>query len=342
MYEVSQNRFDHYYLELLPPQPHLCLILPIEKFDELCTIYKDHQRFWFLIQHVDQNLIQTYTNMIQFHKQNIPHQRIEAIVITLNASECQHFQLSLTWDRILRMCEQLQIELHCLIQVHEVNTPLHLYDLEDMSLNQPLLRTFNKFLIYFTGKMDGFHIAKRTMYRLFQLGVHNTHIIFPYFQQALAPVQKWNLGGLLYTRYDIRSHTPCLCWMQHLERQAFQKYEVNCHVFPKQVESSNMNTNQQGIKYKQSEIIQQKAKPNATIVTQKQQKGKNNLPSSHTYKRKQSVTKYIDYTFPPNFTQQKRFVNTTISEQTQTKHFGEVQLLTRPKPVSVTITQPTK
>ena len=336
MYERSQQRFDHIYLELLPPSSHLCLILPIEKFDELYTTYVNHHHFWFIIQHIDQNLLQTYVNMIQFHKQNIPHQRIEGIVIILNASECQHFELSITWDHIRRMSQQLQIQLHCLVQVHEVNVPFHLYDLEDMSLNLPLLSTFNKFLIYFTGKMDGFQIAKRTMHRLFQLGVPNVNVIFPYFEQAIAPVQKWNLGGLLYTRYDIRSHTPCLCWMKHLERAPFEKYGTHLQQHPKPPHTSHMRSH--SMSYYQTEMNLKQTPVMIPAKENTQRKGKvpppkNNRPTSQqNYKRKEPAVKMNEH-------QQKRFPGGEVSNTLQNPA-QPVQLLSKPKSVCVTICPP--
>jgi hypothetical protein len=367
MIELNQQRFEHIYLELIPPAPHLCLILPIEKFDELYTIYQTHQKFWLIVQHVDQNLIQTYINMIQYHHQHNQYQKIEAMVIVLNASECQHFELALTWERIKNMTQHLQIELHVLIQVHEVNVPFHLYDLEDSSMNTALLCTFNKFLIYFTGKMDGFQIAKRTMHRLFQLGVPNNRTLFPYFEQAIAPIQKWNLAGLLYTRYDIRSHTPCLCWMKHIEHKPMETYGHQLQ-YPKPPQASNQvghtktnknnnnnnNNNNQSASYQQTKtcslpihhmnVVYQNENHRRTRQTQP----RNNPPKQ--YKRKEPVVKIeencpiaLPYKRFPGTVHNNQSINTNTNTSTSNsspKVQAPIQLLTKPKTVCVTISTP--
>ncbi len=198
--------------------------------------------------------------------------------------------------------------------------------------------------------MDGFQIAKRTMHRLFQLGVPNNRTLFPYFEQAIAPIQKWNLAGLLYTRYDIRSHTPCLCWMKHIEHKPMETYGHQLH-YPKPPQASNQvghmknnknNNNNQSASYQQTKtsslpiqhinVVYQNENHRRTRQTQP----RNNPPKQ--YKRKEPAVKIEENC--PIALPYKRFPGTVHNNQSSPKVQAPIQLLTKPKTVCVTISTP--
>lgn len=219
------HRFQHTYLDLRPPNKNLPMIVPIERYYDLALVFQDHKRFHLLIQHISNDLLDTYTNLLHHHQQNnLYEQNIEAFVVVIELIDCHHFKQTQPWYRFKEQAQKCGVLIHCLLQIQSVNLSFKLMEVIEPYFNFDLLCTFHLFMIYFTGKTDGYHISKKAMFRLFEIGIPSERILVPYFQQAEFKVQKYNLGGFLYTKYDVRSHTPCLCWMSHIDNKTQSQF----------------------------------------------------------------------------------------------------------------------
>lgn len=194
-------RFRHIYMGRAPLHPLECLIVDHKHIRETMTQFPEHINFSVLLPyHIGDVCAQLQNIIEEYRSQN---QRIHSVTITSALHQIRRFRLNIWWKHIHEIVRHFNIHLNCIVIISES----HIDDTaRQHHYNPDLIALFDRFILHYNGMMDGYHICKQAMFRLFESGIPSIRIAFPFFHNCVFPLHKYNLGGFLY--FNLAPQTP--------------------------------------------------------------------------------------------------------------------------------------